>query len=179
MLLDCCARNIPYVSHGTNICKSCFDKGKRCQNLGRHLENEGNGCTYKTRFHRDCLLSYSEFCDWVRDLKDPRLLARAAGNQRGAAGTGRQCPSINPTSGEASISVKGGQSSSSPAVAGPSNSGIGSKDGQQLLRHQDPGQPSDLNLKLNSSKRGSPETDAPSERGRPTKRPRRARAKYT
>ncbi|KAF8417288.1 hypothetical protein EV426DRAFT_380340 [Tirmania nivea] len=56
--------------HGIIICQHCFDKGKRCQDVPR-LRKKSVTCTYKVRFLKNGLVSFSEFCDWTKDLKLP------------------------------------------------------------------------------------------------------------
>lgn len=63
--------------HGINICQKCFDKGRRCQDIPG-LRKMSIKCTYKVRFLKDGLLSFSEFCYWVKDLVVPRRSIRCS-----------------------------------------------------------------------------------------------------
>lgn len=72
-MTDCC--DCILYRHGIIICQHCFDKGKRCQDVPG-LREKSATCAYKVRFLQNGLFSFSEFCDWVKDLQAPRSIIR-------------------------------------------------------------------------------------------------------
>ena len=113
-MIDCC--DCILYRHGIIICQHCFvTKGKRCQDVPGLLRKSVN-CTYKVRFLKNGLTSFSEFCDWVKDLKVPHKIIRRSSPQQSEA----------PNRNENGLDLQRGHSSSAPTHPDPLTQDLGS-----------------------------------------------------